>query len=327
MLEFVKARPPKADRIYSAVQRLDPRLRRAFLAAVERLRGRIDVDALAQAIEAGDIEGAMQVIGADTLGPEWQAAGLTESLQDSVRAGAAVARQNLPDSVSMFMRFDLVNPRAAEAIRRNELRLIREVTDETRAAVREVVQDAVVSGGNPRVQARTIKQHVGLTRKQSRALRNFRDQLEQQTNVPGGRSMQPAGSRRLNAVERRQAARQVRDGGMTQADIDSMVRNYERRLTRLRAETIARTETQRAAAEGQLEQWRQAAEQGLLDISTVRRKWITAGDERVRSWHADIPFLNPDGVKLDEDFVTEFGPVAMPPAGPNCRCTVILEGF
>jgi SPP1 gp7 family putative phage head morphogenesis protein len=87
-----------------------------------------------------------------------------------------------------------------------------------------------------------------------------------------------------------------------------------------RAETIARTETMRAANEGQIEAWQQAAETGLL-TGNESTEWITTPDDRL------CPICEPlDGqtTALGGTFEVDGDRVSSPPAHPRCRCTVGL---
>lgn len=87
-----------------------------------------------------------------------------------------------------------------------------------------------------------------------------------------------------------------------------------------RAETIARTETMKAANRGQQDAWDQAVQHGLLNDDDVEQEWIVTPDDRLCLVCEAL-----DGVraKLGEEF--DDG-IDGPPAHPNCRCTVGLVG-
>lgn len=107
---------------------------------------------------------------------------------------------------------------------------------------------------------------------------------------------------------------------------------YREYLIRWRAETIARTETIRAANMGQQFIWREAARQGLIDPATARRVWVVTPDDRLCSFCAPM-----DGqlVALEEEFrsgeiATSKGPRSLgstltPPLHPRCRCALALR--
>ena len=113
---------------------------------------------------------------------------------------------------------------------------------------------------------------------------------------------------------------------LTPEQIDKMVAAYARKYKAFRARTIARTEAIRANNMGIQDAWRQAIESGKVSESLVRRQWIVARDERLCEICAPIPRLNPKvGVKQGQPFATPKGPMSMPPAHPNCRCTMVIR--
>lgn len=316
-----------SDRVERAIRRLQPRYATLFREAINAVRDQATLKALAQRLEAGDLDGALRLVGTDPMVRHLQGAGNGDSFKAvtfaGLASGAAVARENLPNSISTRIRFDMVNPRAVAFIDQYDARLIREVTDATRKGVLAVVRSGQLEGLAPVKQARIIRETVGLTEKQALAVTNFRRQLEQRTNTPDGQSMQAAASRRLSATERSRVARHIREGGLSQSQINQMVEQYRGRLVNLRANTIARTETARAVSQGQLELWKQARDQGLLPVD-VKRKWIVTRDDRLRETHRAVPGMNEGGVDLDQPFQTPLGPVMVPPLEVNCRCTVVL---
>lgn len=84
---------------------------------------------------------------------------------------------------------------------------------------------------------------------------------------------------------------------------------------RPRAELIARTEVTRATNGGQRETlsgWAAGAGE------TVRKRWLTAGDSRVRPAHRA---MNGETHGIDEDFSNGL----QHPSEPDCRCTLVYE--
>lgn len=55
-----------------------------------------------------------------------------------------------------------------------------------------------------------------------------------------------------------------------------------------------------------------------------RRYWRTAGDERVRFTHVQVPGMNRAGVPLNQPFATPLGPCFTPPLEAGCRCKATL---
>jgi len=317
------ARLDRAIRPYAA------RFRKLVRAAAHAARDETSLVALVEAIESRDVARVMAAVRLDDFAEVLAGVGGGDSVaritRGAMEAAAGVAIVQLPRSASIAMKFDILNPRAVNFVKTYEMKLIREVTDESRKAVQETVIRAFETGLHPRQQARIIRDSIGLTRQQARAITNFRLQLTTQQNYPGDRYMVAADRRRLSATEARQVTRQMASGHMTQPEIDAMVNRYYQSLVNLRSNTIARTETLRASSVGQEELWAQAAEQGLIDPVGSRRFWVTAGDERVRENHRLIPGLNKGGRRIGEMFQTPDGDTPYPPQSVNCRCRLIMR--
>lgn len=179
------------------------------------------------------------------------------------------------------MAFDAEAPEAVKWARQNAARLVTNITAETRAAIRETVMKSFETGAGPKATARLIRESIGLT------------------------------ARDAGAVVKRRAEMIAR--GVSQEVAQKRAEMYAAKLRRSRSLTIARTETMRAANEGQLQLWKQARKDGFL-TGNERKQWITADPCPI------CAPLSGEKVRLDEDF--SIG--ADPPAHPNCRCTIGL---
>lgn len=288
--------PGDYEWLLTIADRFRGKVRQAFLDAVQKLRDSADLSQLRAALEAGDVNAAMAALGlGDNAAAEALSAELTKPLED---AFIAAGRATPIKGGELSMRFDLTNPYAVQFVRSYDFGLIRQVSDETRAGVQRVVQ-AAISGlaerGNPRDQATEIREFIGLTDRQTQAVLNYKSSLEE---------------------EERPAEQVAR-----------MTERYRQRMLRLRAENIARTETLRAANAGQDAAWKQAADEGLLSASTLRRAWLVTPDDRLCIYCAAIPALNPDGKPLGQPFNTPLGPILYPPAHPQCRCVAVLASL
>lgn len=266
--------------------RLEPEARRAFLAAVAAVDGRIDQAAVERAVAAGDlaaVEDALQVAGLD----EALRARLLAPLRTAFGRGGEVGVGVL-EAAGISMRFDLTNPLAVEAARRLGAARITGIAEETRSAIRTMTAEALAGrGGDVRDFARQLRSMVGLTERQGRAVVHFEARLL--------------------------------ESGVDAANASRRAGRYAEAQVRLRAVTIARTETLTAANAGQREAWEQAASQGLLDRERTRRVWIATLDDRL-----DTEICEPlDGAMtgLDEPFP---GGIMDPPAHVSCRCSTGL---
>ncbi len=275
-----------------------PKVKRAFLVAIDRFKVAINIPNLVEALSTGDISRVMNVIQLGQFAPKLQNT-LSEPLRDLYIKSAQNALNQLPvkklqHTPTVNFSFDIMNDRSVRFLQAYEFNLIRQLSTSTLNGIRQVVLNAFKEGGSPRQQARRIMEArgFGLTERQANAVDNFREML-----VEDGRN--------AATVERQTA------------------RYYQRQLRR-RATAIARTETIRAANAGQHELWRQAADDGLLDTTKIRRKWIVTRDERLSVSHRKIPGMNKKGVGLNEEFKTPEGPFLHPPTRTHCRCAVAL---
>lgn len=175
------------------------------------------------------------------------------------------------------MAFDVANPEAIAWAERNAARLVTNVTVEAQDAIRRVVVEGFANGVSPSETARLIRASIGLTERDAGAV--MKRQLELLSQGVA------------NATERAE--------------------KYAAKLTRARAQTIARTETMRAANEGQAQLWAQAKDAGLL-TGGEKKVWITSDPCPI------CAELEGETVGLNEDF--SIG--SDPPAHPNCRCTI-----
>ncbi len=301
----LQKRLPTLREFYQELHRiadgLAPRVRRRFLEAVERVRNSVTLRALQEAVESGSVARVLNTLGIGEMFGAFLEP-MAEVLQNIFRDSARATLIEAGFEASL----DLLNPRSVDFLRRYQLDLISPVSvnrlgqdvrivPATIDGIREVIVNAFERGGHPWVQARTIRDLIGLNARQARALEHFR-RLQEDEGV------------RADVIQRR---------------VDA----YYRRLLNARARTIARTETIRASNAGQQEAWQQAAEQGLIDATTARRKWIVTPDDRLCPICRAIPGMNPQGAALGAPFRTPIGPRVAPPAHPNCRCaTGLMRG-
>jgi SPP1 gp7 family putative phage head morphogenesis protein len=274
------ASAPSYKAIHAIADRLEPKLRRAFMAAVLKLQDRMSLAAIARSIERGEV--TIEITGALQAWPRDLQAAVRVVNQAFAEATRVAARQ-LP-TVAARSSFTLVNQQAVRAAELRSAQLVREVTDETRRAIRSSIAKAISTGLPPREAARLIKPVIGLTERQAGAVLRQRALLAKQ--------------------------------GASSAHITKVSDRYAAQLLRRRAVLIARTETIRASTDGQLELWRQARAAGFLGPDTMKR-WTVTPDDRLCP---QCSGLNGKVVGLDELFP---GSIQGPPAHPACRCAVV----
>lgn len=283
--------------------RFEPKIAQAFAAAVNRVRSQFTIDALVEAMRAGNVDTVLRTLDLPgklsaamsgvSLPPETP--GVTAQLQALYLAAGERATALLPAQARVGMRFDLLNPRAVDWLRTYSFDLIREVTAPTVEAIRNVLVRGFTEGVTARNMAREIREVVGLTGRMEQAVHNRRRDLEQEGRSP--------------------------------EQVERMTARYRQQMLNRRALNIARTEAVRASNEGALEQERQMQEAGLLGMD-VLRYWVVTRDDRLCEHCMAVPGMNPDGVPLDKPFQTPFGEKMAPPLHPQCRCVFrTVSGF
>lgn len=261
------------DAIERLLDRMEPRLAQAFLAAVLVAQRENTLDELTDLAREGrlmDVINDIANAGAGNLSDAINAA--------FIDSGVAVAA-GMAETFEQVISFDRVNVRAVEIMQQNRLRLIVEFAQEQRIATREALQDGIRRGLNPRDTAREFRSSIGLTSRQQRAVQNYRRLLEQGSSEALNRQLR---DRRFDPTVRR-AVRG--DLILTPEQINRMVQRYRERTLKFRSEVIARTESLRAVHEGTEEGFRQALENRVIDARTLVRTWHVRRDGRERDSH------------------------------------------
>lgn len=328
------------DLIEEIRTRYEPRIARAFLDAIEKIKGEVDWAAIEELIRAGRTFDALEIIvaqveaaGAPGLSSEYRNALIAAgdaaalSLIEALTRGVTLPAMPGLAPTNIDFAFDVTPNAVTQAIQEQRMTRIREISTTTRQAIEQAIQVGVQDGRNPLDMARDFRGSIGLTSRQERAVQNYRRALEEGDRAALDRALR---DRRFDRV----TERLINEGKPLPPDrIRKMVQRYRERYIKHRSETIARTETARAISLGQHRAWMQAVQEGLVRADQMQRKWIYTRDGRTRHAHVTIPTMNPEnGVGLMEPFKSEFGPIMFPGdpgARPentiNCRCAVLIE--
>ena len=242
-----------------------------------------------RAIEAGDVQGAIDAIRFE-IGEHALNTLIPVQLRTAYEQAGMAAAGSLTQEIkpALAIRFDIINPESVAYLRDHAAELIREFGKSSMTAIRSLLMSTYETGLAPAKVARLILESgIGLTQAQVDALMRFRAGL-------------------IGA-------------GKNEATVARLVtRMYERAL-RYRARMIARTEIIRAEIAGKKALWRQAREAGLIGPEAMR-EWLTAEDERT------CPICEPlDHVKVPLDELFPGGGGDGPPdPHPQCRCDIRL---
>lgn len=194
-----------------------------------------------------------------------------------------------PTSTLLAASFSVENPYSRVYIRERSSRLIVEITDQTREAVKDILDRAIREGQAPKVIREEIGDTVGLHRRWAMAVRNRKQRM--------------------------------REMGAPESKVQEVGRKYRKRLLLRRGENIARTEIVSASNQGTLDSWRIAQDNQWVP-SNAGKQWI-AGFGSARTCIHCGP-MHSVVVGVNESFETSLGRVMRPPLHPSCRCTMGL---
>ncbi|MCL6597953.1 MAG: phage head morphogenesis protein [Alicyclobacillus macrosporangiidus] len=217
---------------------------------------------------------------------QWQedyARFVTEKLAPKWReAMQAAAREQVKKD---GFQFDLTTPEIDRWIEEHGTELAVDLTEAQHTALKVVIEQAAHGQYGPDELARVIRPLIGMTERNIKACERYYESL------------------RAEGMK----ADQARERAM----------NYAANAHRYRAQNIARTELASAFNHGADAAIRQAQAQGY--IGKVKKRWVTAEDERVCDYCGPL-----DGVAVDHD--DDFpGADKVPPRHPSCRCVVVYE--
>jgi hypothetical protein len=343
-------------RIEQALAGYEAAIRDAFLEAIANHATGIDVNALAEALERGDIEGAAQIatISRAVLYPVDAAI-----VNAFIASGTSIVTAK-PVWAATFG-FDGRATEAEQWARNHVGGLITEIVNDQRTAIREVLSDNIGAGINTRKAALEIAGRVGasgrreggligLNGEQVRAVKGFKASLSSDLGVGISRidDLPDGGTRAVKSfwigkdgkLQSTYTLRDKRFDGiimrairsgkpLSQVDIDRITARYSDRALMYRANMIARTESITALREGRRQGIKQAIAQGAINPDRVTREWDSSGDRRVRRDHVimdgkrvtgmDEPYLLPDGSRMLYPGDTSLEASARQTV--QCRCT------
>lgn len=304
------------------IDKYQPKIRKAILAVWEELRKQFTYKELETALVTEGVNGIMRYL--DALEPT-MAAILVPELQEAIAESGRLVIDILPSgSITVpgyIPSVQFTNPYAVEAVRQYTFDLIRNISAETRDAVRLSVTTAVSQGRPPAAIARDFKQTIGLTVEQEQSVQNYRKYLE---NLSREALQRESRDKRYD----RTVERAIETGkALPKAKIDELVAAFRRKREAQRSLTIARTESMSAMDLGQDIALEQTKQDGALALDLVQF-WNVTVDSREREAHLLVPSMNPDGVPYGEFFQTLLGPMRYPRDRKygkaanviNCRC-------
>lgn len=308
-------------RVEKLINKLERKNREKYLGLVRRMKNGVDLKNIAELLERGRVDDALSYIDSAVI-PLGSIVADTAFVAGAEEM-AVLARRHL-DQTQWGISFDPTDPEAARVVRNSKLSLIRQFTDEQRAATRRAVEEALLAGESAIQAAREFRDSVGLLPKQQRAVNNYRKALEKAHTAPMGAMENALRDRRYDkAIEAANALNRP----LTKKQIDKMVNRYRERQIKHRAERIARTETTRGVSQGRELALRQTLRTGNIPAGWVERTWRAVQDSRTRDSHGSmsgqkrplgVPFTSGNGYSLQYPG----DPGAPASETIHCRCVV-----
>ncbi len=325
-----------------ADSRYSGEIRNGFLESISDIAAGVTLEELANRIDNPEV--VIEVL--DLRDESW------DKVRAATAAGFGAAGKATMDTIPAIERggqkikiaFDTGSPRAAQAVDNLHTNLIREISEDSRAAIANEIRDGLERGKNPRAIARNIRGTynyqakrydngvLGLTRQQQKWVSNAERQLmsgdPKEMHQYLGRNLR---DRRYD----RTVLKAINEGRpLKQSEINKMSEAYRRRAIKYRAETIGRDQALEALTQGQETALDQVVDEGAVQNRDILKEWVTSGDARVRDVHAAVPAMNQGGIPRDRMFETPLGPLRRPrdrnspgsvPANViQCRCSMYI---
>jgi len=272
-------------------ENLEEALAAAVRAAVERIRDATVRAEVLSALEAGDVERAVDAVRMEA-GEDALVESIPPALRSAYEAGAIESRAKLAKLLgrqSSSIRFDVVNPEAVGFVQDRGAALIKEFGESSVEGIRSIISDALSGRISMSEAADLISDSgIGLTENMAERAMKYRDGL-------------------------------LEEEAYSAKEVSALVEKFSERMVADRAKVIAHTEVMRASREGKQGLWEQAKKQGLIDERAVQ-VWTASNDPC-----DECDELDGETAPLDGQFPKGGGDG--PPLHPRCECDIILEPF
>ena len=309
-----------------------PRIRDAFYAAIYGARANVNAADLIAALQAGDVERAVQLLRIDQ--------GVLFPLDDAVRSAFIAGGQSVvaPKGLSGAFSFAGRHLRAERIAQAIGSELIQGIQEDTLAMARLVIVTGLQEGFSPqkvqrdltgtlnRLTGRREGGFLGLTAQQADSIISGRAKLASGDPVL---MREYLGLKQRSKLFDPQIKKAIKEGrAITGADLDKIIAAHKNKALKYRGEMIAKNETFSAQAAGRDEAYRQMLERP--DVAAVTKRWQHGLSAIPRLDH-----LRMDGVVLDFDqkFTMDDGvqmayphdPIGGPKHAISCRCVCIYR--
>ncbi|OBX18569.1 hypothetical protein A9995_11420 [Erythrobacter sp. QSSC1-22B] len=243
----------------------------------------------------------------------------------------------------------IVNPNSRQVVAVRDAAtdfMLRYLAD-TAQGIRAAIETAIFTPGSFEARAALLKHSIGLSVRQAASYEVMHDALMQFVNAPlrrgparidangvrqpgtvvrliNARAVLASTRGQISGAQRRLLEKAMSNPQLTEAGAIEILDRHASALRRFRIRAAMGEGIHALAETAKLAGWMIARDVGALPTDQ-RRYWQTAGDERVRHSHAQVPGMNAKGVLLDQPFATPLGPTKFPPLEYGCRCRAELR--
>lgn len=300
----------KRNKLIALAESKEGYLAREWLLSIQAIKDITTLDALIVALQNNDVYAIQRAFTQEAV--QLQLTNFKNAMTNVYTASGNSLATIAPSGIY----FNQVNPRLVNIVNSWSNTLITNESQATIQGIGEVLGKVTIEGQNPLVGARRIRDSIGLTPQQVRAVENYERKL-----------------RAGESVESYQLRdKRLKKKTLTEDDIIKRVDRYRQRQLKFRAETIARTESLRMVNMANQHIYDNAIEEGTIGANDYRKFWVATRDMRTRDAHRSLPSMNPQGRAINEAFVSTLGRI-MYPHDPNasasntirCRCVVVYE--
>lgn len=289
----------------------------AFFRALDSLRAMAEIQKVTAAIEAGDIEAALDALHIDPAAYNDIAERLRQAYAEGGTTTAEGMPRRFPDGTALVVRFDGRNLVAESRLALHSSNLITGLVETDRTVIRAALAKSLERGANPRAAALEIVGRISkATGKRTGGVLGL--SVPQAEYVASARAELASADPVLlqNYLDRKRrdksfdglVRKAIRDGKpIDQAKAANALMGYENSLLKLRGELIGKHETFSALESAKEEGYRQAVASGKVDESAVTKTWKHLGNLNPRHQHIAINgqkvglnglFLMPDGTTM-----------------------------
>lgn len=322
------------------LDKFDPAMRAAFLAAYDEIRSRVVLKRLVERLERGDVAGAIDVLGIEraSFGPLELA--LAEAYNGGGMAFASELKLRDLQGNRVAFQFGVRNLIAEARLRDYSASLVTGITESQVESLRVGLSESLARGDNPtraalnmvgrvsRVTGKREGGYLGLSGPQERTQAKARQALIS-GDVEGMRAY-----RQLKQRDKRSDAaidKAIEAGKpVLRADVDRIIGRLNDRQLKYRADKVALHETFSALDLSKNEAIRQAIESGKVDAQDVTKGWKHTSAEHPRAQHV---MMQGQTVAFDQSFVAPDGTMIPFPHAPGvplrhtagCKCIVTYK--